>query len=65
MNHEHRPYGWKSAEQSHSHAYLLPGVQKRLRQLFGDRRVRIVDLGCGNEVDDPDRRKVTHACSRS
>jgi 2-polyprenyl-6-hydroxyphenyl methylase/3-demethylubiquinone-9 3-methyltransferase len=48
MSHEQRPYGWTSAEQNHSHAYLLPGVTRHLLRLFGGRRIRLVDLGCGN-----------------
>src|SRR5690348_5849507 len=48
MSQEHRPYGWTSAEQNHSHAYLLPGVLRHLERCFGGRRVRLVDLGCGN-----------------
>src|SRR5262245_48649662 len=48
MSHEHRAYGWKTAEMGSSHAYLLPAVRGLLRSMHGGRRVRLVDLGCGN-----------------
>lgn len=48
MSDEHRAYGWQTAEMNHSHAYLLPAVNRRLATLHGRRKARLVDLGCGN-----------------
>lgn len=48
MTHPNRPYGWKTAEHNTSHDYLLPGIARQLERLFGKRRVKILDLGCGN-----------------
>ena len=28
MSDEHRAYGWQTAEMNHSHAYLLPAVNR-------------------------------------
>jgi 2-polyprenyl-3-methyl-5-hydroxy-6-metoxy-1,4-benzoquinol methylase len=44
MSRDTAPYGWRHADEAHSHAYLLP----RLLQALEGRRLRLVDLGCGN-----------------
>ncbi len=41
-------FGWKDAERSCSHSYLLPEVFKAIDREYGGRKVRILDLGCGN-----------------
>lgn len=45
---EHRAYGYKHANANPAHAYLLPAVFAALDEAFGGRRVRLLDLGCGN-----------------
>lgn len=41
-------FGWLSSDPTCAHDYLLPGVLRAIDRLYGDRRVRILDLGCGN-----------------
>lgn len=41
-------FGWVDADATDAHAYLLPDVLGSLTRLYGDRGVRILDLGCGN-----------------
>lgn len=41
-------YTWHSASMLPSHAVLLPTVLARLRRFASGKRLRILDLGCGN-----------------
>lgn len=48
MTVEQTEFGWLSSDPTCAHDYLLPGVLSSLEKLYGDRRIRILDLGCGN-----------------
>lgn len=48
MTVEQTEFGWLSSDPTCAHDYLLPGVLRSIEKLYGDRRVRILDLGCGN-----------------
>lgn len=41
-------FGWKDAEATCAHRYLLPALLGELRRLAGSSAMRILDLGCGN-----------------
>jgi len=48
MTVEQTEFGWLSSDPTCAHDYLLPGVLRSIEKLYGDRRIRILDLGCGN-----------------
>ena len=48
MTVEQAEFGWLTADPTNAHGYLLPGVLSAVEKLFGNRRIRILDLGCGN-----------------
>lgn len=48
MTAEQLEFGWISSDPTCAHDYLLPGVLSSIEKLYGDRRIRILDLGCGN-----------------
>jgi 2-polyprenyl-3-methyl-5-hydroxy-6-metoxy-1,4-benzoquinol methylase len=48
MTVEQTEFGWLSSDPTCAHDYLLPGVLSSIEKLYGERRVRILDLGCGN-----------------
>jgi 2-polyprenyl-3-methyl-5-hydroxy-6-metoxy-1,4-benzoquinol methylase len=48
MTAEQTEFGWLSSDPTCAHDYLLPGVLSSIEKLYGDRRIRILDLGCGN-----------------
>ena len=48
MTVEQAKFGWVSSDPTCAHDYLLPAVSRCLDELFGNERVRILDLGCGN-----------------
>lgn len=48
MTADQTEFGWVSPDPTCAHDYLLPGVLRTIDKLYGDRRVRILDLGCGN-----------------
>lgn len=41
-------FGWADSKGTCAHEYLLPAVLSCLAELYEERRVRILDLGCGN-----------------
>jgi 2-polyprenyl-3-methyl-5-hydroxy-6-metoxy-1,4-benzoquinol methylase len=48
MTVEQTEFGWLNSEATCAHDYLLPGVLSSIEKLYGDRRIRVLDLGCGN-----------------
>jgi len=51
MSRDTAPYGWQHADEAESHKILLPPVLRALEERFSGisgRRLRVVDLGCGN-----------------
>src|SRR6266436_6801785 len=48
MKIEHASYGWKDPEPTCAHEYILPAVMKQVQDLYHDKPVRILDIGCGN-----------------
>ncbi|MEA2205382.1 MAG: hypothetical protein QOE77_2158 [Blastocatellia bacterium] len=48
MTVEQAEFGWVSSDPTDAHNYLLPAICRCVKDLFGDKRVRILDLGCGN-----------------
>jgi 2-polyprenyl-3-methyl-5-hydroxy-6-metoxy-1,4-benzoquinol methylase len=48
MTVEQTEFGWVNSNPTCAHDYLLPGIVDTIRKLFGNDRVRILDLGCGN-----------------
>ena len=48
MTVEQTEFGWLSSDPTCAHDYLLPSVLSSIEKLYGGRRVRILDLGCGN-----------------
>lgn len=45
---EQAEFGWTDSDPTSAHSYLLPAVSESLRKLYGNKSVRILDLGCGN-----------------
>lgn len=41
-------YGWEDAHATSAHAYLLPALLAALKEISSGRRLRILDIGCGN-----------------
>lgn len=48
MTTTHEDYGWKDAQPTCAHEYLLPAVQKCIEAIWHNGRARILDIGCGN-----------------
>jgi len=48
MNARQADFGWINPDPNPAHEYLLPGVLSSLNELYGERQVQILDLGCGN-----------------
>lgn len=48
MRVEQAEFGWVNAEATCAHDYLVPSVLSSIQKLYGNRRIRILDLGCGN-----------------
>ena|SRR5437899_7505647 len=45
---EHRTFGWKDAESTCAHSYLVPPLLKEFQKRFEGKPATILDLGCGN-----------------
>lgn len=48
MTNEQTEFGWLNSDPTCAHDYLWPGILSSINKLYGERRIRILDLGCGN-----------------
>jgi 2-polyprenyl-6-hydroxyphenyl methylase/3-demethylubiquinone-9 3-methyltransferase len=48
MNVEYTCYGWKDADPTCAHDYILPAVIGQVRELYNRKTAKILDIGCGN-----------------